>query len=243
MHEYLVERLFVVTHIGEMAVLFRDLVRLDDKATWCLFSVGRQFCPTARELGHRGLCVSHYSFDRATFSALGRKFRQLHGHVHAQIARALPAHEAKLLELRDWYVSTPCGSHDAHNALKWSLHERMTDDAFLKDVHILIESLRNSYDLLVRHLGRWIVASLSFEDWGFPHQRELWTLLGLALIESTSSRSCNSASTKVVSKCLRRVRATPTCWSPFRRACCTLGAFASLRRRGGSPWATRVRPW
>ena len=55
----------------------------------------------------------------------------------------------------------------------------MTDDAFLKDVHIVIESLRNSYDLLVVHLGNWIITSLSFEDWDFQHQRELWTLLGL----------------------------------------------------------------
>ena len=179
MHEYLVERLFVVAHTGEKAVLFRDPVRLADKASWCLFSAGRQFCPTARELGHRGVCVSHYSFDRATFSALDRKFRQLHGHVHAQLARDLPAHEAALLELCDWYVATPCGNHDAHNSLKWALHERMTDDAFLTDVHIVIESLRNSYDLLVVHLGNWIITSLSFEDWDFQHQRELWTLLGL----------------------------------------------------------------
>ena len=179
MHEYLVERLFVVAHTGEKAVLFKDPVRLADKATWCEFIVARQFFPIARELGHRGICVSHYSFDRATFSALDTKFKQLHRHVHAQLARALPAHEAALLELRDWYVSTPCGNHDAHNGLKWALHERMTDEAFIKDVHIVVESLRNSYDLLVDHLGKWIIASLSFEDWEFPHQRELWTALGL----------------------------------------------------------------
>ena len=64
------ERLFVMAHTGEKVVLYKDFVRLADKATWCLFIVGRQFFPIARELGQRGICVCRYSFDRATFSAL-----------------------------------------------------------------------------------------------------------------------------------------------------------------------------
>ena len=67
-----------------------------------------------------------------------------------------------MAELCDWPVSTACANHDAQNALKWSLLGVCSEPQVLKQLLISIESLRNSYDLLHRHLQGFIVQRLSF---------------------------------------------------------------------------------
>ena len=47
-----------------------------------------------------------------------------------------------LLNLTEWIVSSLCALHDAHNALKWSMHHFFSDKELMTDLHNVIESLR-----------------------------------------------------------------------------------------------------
>ena len=66
-----------------------------------------------------------------------------------------------LQSLTDWHVVLPCVMHDAQTALKWSLLSCQLEDT-AKDTYVIIDSLKNSYDLLHAHLSHFIVAHVQF---------------------------------------------------------------------------------
>ena len=81
--EYLLERGFVVStnSRGELlkAALFKAPTPLDKgKGAWQCFSASCDFFPILRRLGHRGIAISHYVFDRALFASLQTKQKQRH---------------------------------------------------------------------------------------------------------------------------------------------------------------------
>ena len=90
------------------------------KGTWWMCVVAKALFPTLRELGHRGISLSHYAFDRAVFSACSRKMLQLHMENDEAYSMRSPD-DASSLRLTNWQVITPCCNHDVQNALKWSL--------------------------------------------------------------------------------------------------------------------------
>ena len=112
--------------------------------------------------GHRGIAVSHYAFDRAVHDPLFGKLLARH---HAYYDDRLRPQECEggLGELLDWVVGAPCCLHDAHNALRWSLSPRVSE-AELKDLHIVLESLRSSYMLLVQRVPRFLAQVVEFAD-------------------------------------------------------------------------------
>ena len=174
-------------------VVLRDPVLMSTgKDHLKLFAAGRAFLPMLRELGHRGLVVEHMVFDRAAFSALNRIFRQQHTAIHADLPPDVPGAESPaLLSLLCWVVGTGCCSHDAHNALHWALHQDTPDISVHKDLHIVVESLRNGYSDLHQHLGQWLLAVVLFQESPLPSDiaHQLWTALGLeaSLVEELLS--------------------------------------------------------
>ena len=42
--------------------------------------------------------------------------------------------------------------------------------------YIVLESLRNGYDILVKHANRWVQCVLDYEDWDAPWASELWSM-------------------------------------------------------------------
>ena len=81
--EYLLQKAFVLTQRGiggtEVVALIAEPRPLSHgKDTWCMYTAARDFFPTLRKLGHRGIALSHYSFDRVVFPACGRKLLQMH---------------------------------------------------------------------------------------------------------------------------------------------------------------------
>ena len=54
--------------------------------------------------------------------------------------------------LLDWAVGTGCALHDASKALQWALSPFVVDKDMMKDLYIVIESCRSSFDLLVEYL-------------------------------------------------------------------------------------------
>ena len=81
--EFLIERGFLklVTAGGDvrMASLCRGPVSLaEGKTAWHMLTPMARFCPTPQKLGHRGIVVSHYMFDRGAWASLGRLASQRH---------------------------------------------------------------------------------------------------------------------------------------------------------------------
>ena len=54
----------------------------------------------------------------------------------------------------------PCSLHDVQNSFWWSMQSYFNDPDFLRDCHIGIASCLNSSELLVKHLGEWLLIVL-----------------------------------------------------------------------------------
>jgi hypothetical protein len=189
--EFLVERGFVKTSdgVGEpiVASLARDPVPLlHGKTAWHMFPPACAFFPLLQRLGHAGIAVSHYCFDRAVFDPLMEKLRQRHAMYHA-VQRQNPASDwTPVQECLDWVVGTPCANHDCQNALKWSLKAVLDEEDTAQVVHALhiaIASVRNGFDLLHAHLGAFVGETLDFweGDQETPEDTsyQFWLCLGV----------------------------------------------------------------
>jgi hypothetical protein len=88
--------------------------------------------------------------------------------------------EGKLLELTDWFVSAGCGAHDIQKSLKWAMSRFAGADA-LHDLHIIVESLRNSFALLHGQLRPFLLTHLAFDDtpYNMGDVMEFWQALGV----------------------------------------------------------------
>ena len=105
---------------------------------------------------------------------------RIHRQNHHAAHRADPVAN-RISRLLDWVVSTGCAAHDGHNSLKRALHEHFGDASLLKDCHIIVASLRNVFDLILKHLPAWLERYVRFVD-GVPDRDEcfmLWTSLGV----------------------------------------------------------------
>ena len=152
------------------------------KGHHAVFATIRDTFKTLRELGHKGIAIQGYSFDRALFS-IHKLFYQLHKYLAPQQSGA-EGEPWQLLDLLEWVVATPCAVHDTHNALKWALFMFLMDALLLKDMWQVTASLHNAHDLLVQHLCTWLLSHVTFvsqEDLPSDvHLKMLWTALGLS---------------------------------------------------------------
>ena len=179
MHEFLIQRAFLQAASGDRAIIFRDPVQLVSKSADSSFSAAMEFLPTLRELGHRGLAVHHYCWDRAVYSPLERRVKQLHMHVAKQLAVSDASIDGKFLYLTNWIFASGCCNHDAHNALKWAMANQEPSPDCLKSLFIVMESLRNGYHLVAARLATWIPNRLVFRAVEHACLPELWCVLGI----------------------------------------------------------------
>ena len=96
------------------------------KTAWCLCSAAKQFFPSLRDFGHDGIAIAYFAFDRAMYSALSAKLRQMHI-LSVDLAEATGGPEAWLRGQLEWVISTPCCNHDMHNGLKWALADHIDE--------------------------------------------------------------------------------------------------------------------
>jgi len=82
--------------------------------------------------------------------------------------------------MKQWYCSAACALHDGQNALKWSLYFYMSDASLMKNTHVIIAALRNSYEQLATHLGGWLQESVVFEE-DDTYEKQTWSSLWVAL--------------------------------------------------------------
>ena len=120
------------------AILRDPLPLSHGKGSWPIFACFKQFFPSPRDLGHRGVLVEHFAFDRALFSSLRRLILQDRSMRQASRAATLPSAEAVLGPLLQWQVFTGCSCHDVHNALKWVLAPFFKQEQVLKDTWAVI---------------------------------------------------------------------------------------------------------
>ena len=67
------------------------------------------------------------------------------------------------LELTDWAVGTGCCAHDMQNALKWALASAASPED-VQNLRIVVESLRNSFNILLARLPEFLTRHLAFVD-------------------------------------------------------------------------------
>ena len=168
LEDFLLQRGLLKTTLatGEQSVafLFGDILPLSEgKKSGNIFSAAARFFPMLRKAGHVGICISHCVADRALFSSLDRMSRQrLSAYYRPGVGPDL-GDERVLLELTDWAVGTGCCAHDMQNALKWALASVATPED-IQNLHIVVESLRNSFDLLLARLPAFLAKHLAFVD-------------------------------------------------------------------------------
>jgi hypothetical protein len=185
LREVLLQRGFLKTKstTGEeqMAIMISDVLLLSaGKKTWNMFSAAARFFPLPRKSGHKGIVVQHFCADRAIFTALDRRLRQRSQAFYTEGLGPDLGDERLMLELTDWSVSTGCVCHDAHNALKWGLSRHTSPDE-LRGLHVVMESLRNSFAILVERLPAFLGEFLVFDSSGFDMDEVLgfWRCLGV----------------------------------------------------------------
>jgi hypothetical protein len=147
LYELLMQQMFckTVSSTGaeQAAILYFDPIPLSaGKTSWHLFEAACQSHPHPRKSGHKAILLYHFCSDRAVLSSLGRMLAQ-RLEAFFRVDNCMDE-DGGLLRLLTWYVQTGCAGHDCHNGMKWSVMSYLDADG-VRDVHIVIESLRNSF--------------------------------------------------------------------------------------------------
>ena len=184
--ELLVERVFVKA-VGDdgqarCVAILSDPRPMDlGKTAWHHWAARKDFMELPRALGHFGILVNHYCFDRAVCDAAARKIRGYHNMWYASVAGGEV--NADLLQDLEWTEVTGCANHDCQNALKWGLkgNSDEADKEVLKKIWIVVESLKNGFGDLHSHLAPWLATVLSISPITVDRQPlyRQWAALGV----------------------------------------------------------------
>lgn len=155
--EFLVQRCWVADSTGDSVVCMERPLLMADKTAITHWKASRSLMKMPQEYSHDCIAVVHHVYDRALMRPMSR--------LHLQCARVVyedQAESANHLEgdahrrwLLTWVSTVGCFAHDIHGGLKWSLLTYTSDKDCMRSMFICIESLRNSFNLLVAHVGGW----------------------------------------------------------------------------------------
>lgn len=187
---FLAERFFIADVSGNVVVVFTDPQELGTKDHWPCFSCPRALMPLPRELGHQNTNVLSHCYDGALQSSLFRRPQQLCEALWEQSRDCTDVGQHWLNRLLTWVVGVVCVNHSVHNGLKWSVLSWTNNNNCMRSVFITIESLRNSYSLLVRWVGPWIASVVAYEDWDHPDIGEIWRVRS-AILSMSEGRFVN----------------------------------------------------
>ena len=136
---------------------------------------------TLRQMGHVGIAVEHYVFDRFGIKTWEQLLHGWHAVLAIQYDDLSPEIPVNVFRDMEWVVVTGCGAHDAHNALKWSFFHAFENKDMLRDAYVCVASLRNSMDLIGKYLAEWVRSKMGFQDPAPPEwcqsMRGLWLCL------------------------------------------------------------------
>lgn len=185
--EYLVKNQFARVLLPEghaTKVLLQEPVPLlHGKGVDAIWTACSKDWLTLRQLGHQGLVLEHYAFDRFGIKGFERRARQWHQWLSSMVEG--DQEHKEMLARQELVVITPCAAHDAHNAFKWAMMETMSDPLLLRDIYIAMASIRNSWDLIQTYLLEWIASNIHFQPPLDSEEQEqlrtLWRALGVEL--------------------------------------------------------------
>eukprot|EP00959_Pyramimonas_sp_CCMP1952_P223724 4678031-Pyramimonas_sp.AAC.1 len=144
------------------------------------FAIVQSSTLSLRGAGHRGPVVEHYAWDGRAFGALTRLAKAWH---NKQIYEGSGTHDSEMLSLLEFVVTTRCALHIVNKSLEWAMHSEFANRDLLRDVFVSIESIRQSYDLILRCAGDWVECRLELCDDLSNEEIEakqiLWRALGV----------------------------------------------------------------
>ena len=110
--EFLVQHSFYRTiepsGVTNTAVVLRDPLPLQHgKSSLAQFAATKAWHLSSRQMGHTGLSISHYSFDRAGYSSSSRLLKQHHRVLEATFQAPVEGKDSSALALLEWVASSP----------------------------------------------------------------------------------------------------------------------------------------
>ena len=167
--EYYVHNCFLMCmstdrKLSGVAILDEPRPMTNGKASPACASFAREMLPKPRELGHGGVLIRHLTFDRAMYSAVCRILRRVFVKEAIKYVNLQLDAPALLLYMLDWTVTTPCSFHDTHKSFFMGMRAYLSNEDLLKNTYIFIESLRNSYRLIMEQCPPWVWQVVTFKD-------------------------------------------------------------------------------
>ncbi len=166
--EYLLQTAWVKTTdpVGYpvQMVLMKQCVPLTEKKTALEeFTAYNRFAHHPRMLGHGGILLMHYCFDRQMYSALSRLARQKSELYYDILSGGRPrTPDNKLKQIKEIVLSTACCAHDVQNALKWSMQPIADKGSDVhKALYVSLSALRQAFNLLVQKLPAFVSGRLT----------------------------------------------------------------------------------
>jgi hypothetical protein len=175
----LVERCFIADAHQRQVVVFGPPRELEDKSAITHFLASRQLIQTLAEYGHQSLVVLHHCFDRALAAPLFRLHHKFYWMLYVQVAETQDEGEAYLGWLTTWITGCGCYAHDCHGALRWAIFSFVADARVMRSCFITVESLRNAFSLLTRHLGGWLARVVRYANWEGVDLARTYTIFGV----------------------------------------------------------------
>ncbi|CAK0797403.1 unnamed protein product, partial [Prorocentrum cordatum] len=135
-----------------------------------------------RKYGHGGLIIFHCAFDRALLASVSRILKQWWKKEAVQ-QTDIYEHPPDILYLMQWFVETGCSMHDTHKSIEWSLWTWYHNKSLMKNVHLAIESLRDSMQQLSGLTPEWmwdVTVARSAEELDDPDDlKHFWLAMGV----------------------------------------------------------------
>lgn len=182
--EFLVQRAFFMFPAAKgykmYTVMDEPLPLHNGKKAWQLFLAGKSFVPSLLGLGHQGISLNHYCFDRGVFYPLRKFFYQFDAIQLLPEYSEMSDEDRDLSKMMQWFLATPCCLHDVHNAQKRAMAMKVREQ-LVKDLFIVIASIRNGYDLVVARLYTWLMEKVSFQTrkGSYDDHFQFWTMMDI----------------------------------------------------------------
>ena len=179
--EFRIERLYVLTlhPTDDCSAILLTAPRMMSagKKNWNLFTAASDILPVGRCTA-RGIVVVHAAFDRAVNDGVSKMLEALEDVRYLDFMKRDPFVETGWGVLLQWYVNTPCPYHDCHGGFRKAL-EPYASKEDVKDLHISIESLRNSFSMIAREIPKFSRLHVQFANLSAVGVADFWARLGI----------------------------------------------------------------
>lgn len=174
--DVMVQRCFYQAYDHDMRVLFNAPRMLADKTAWTATECFRSLVQLPLSHGHKGLRLIVLVADRALLRPLEKHVAQILTAERLLLESQIGAEAAQARTALGLFLPSSCVSHDCDGGLRRALAYFCDDKEVLRNSYIVLESLRNSFDISVRFLPGWLRSVVVYEDMPEPWVADVWRL-------------------------------------------------------------------